>query len=103
MLWTSGFVPVAHEFARTSVPGWSRSESYPVAPEWPMTATPTGSDDAELDTTLGLDTAEGLDTAARLATAEPEIDAAALGETPLLPDPQADTSTPIRRRATPGD
>src|SRR4051812_3811355 len=37
-LLTSGLLPVAHEFSRTSTPGWSGSEFSPVEPEWPSTA-----------------------------------------------------------------
>jgi hypothetical protein len=36
-LLTTGFVPVAHEFARTSTRGLLGSEFSPVAPEWPRT------------------------------------------------------------------
>src|SRR5215211_315062 len=42
MLFTSGFVPVAHEFSGAGSPGRSRSELSPVSPEWPIATMPIG-------------------------------------------------------------
>src|SRR5215211_9263258 len=42
MLFTSGFVPEAHEFSGAGSHGRSRSELSPVNPEWPIATMPIG-------------------------------------------------------------